>query len=45
MTLDIDECSILNGGCQDVCYNTNGSYECSCGEGKTLNANGKSCMG
>ena len=27
---DINECSVNNGGCEDVCTNTIGSYTCSC---------------
>ena len=27
---DINECSISNGGCEEICTNTNGSFICSC---------------
>lgn len=27
---DIDECDIDNGGCEQICTNTNGSYQCFC---------------
>jgi len=27
---DINECDQNNGGCQQVCTNTRGSYMCSC---------------
>ena len=28
--LDIDECRIANGGCEQKCVNTEGSYKCQC---------------
>ena len=28
--IDINECSQNNGGCEDTCTNTMGSYVCSC---------------
>lgn len=31
--LDIDECHIGNGGCEQRCTNSAGSYECSCYNG------------
>ena len=34
--IDIDECSIDNGGCEHSCINTNGSYYCSCNYGYTI---------
>jgi len=30
---DIDECLINNGGCEKVCINTPGSYQCKCSDG------------
>ncbi|KAL5017782.1 hypothetical protein ScPMuIL_003504 [Solemya velum] len=33
---DKDECAVNNGGCQHVCKNTVGSYECACHNGFTL---------
>eukprot|EP00117_Sycon_ciliatum_P035970 scpid25982/ scgid27153/ Fibrillin-2 len=30
---DVDECSHSNGGCQSICENTDGSFECSCTQG------------
>ena len=30
---DVNECSNENGGCQHDCYNTIGSYMCSCHDG------------
>ena len=43
--LDIDECSMNNGGCDQMCTNTNGSYVCSCDDGYTLNDDGLTCDG
>ncbi|KAH8382433.1 hypothetical protein KR009_003504, partial [Drosophila setifemur] len=41
--IDVDECSINNGGCQHRCKNTYGSYQCSCRNGYTLSENGHNC--
>ena len=35
-TIDIDECVDDNGGCEDICTNTIGSFHCSCEEGFEL---------
>jgi hypothetical protein len=40
---DINECAANNGGCQQNCINTLGSYYCNCSSGYTLNTDGKSC--
>ncbi|XP_058060742.1 tolloid-like protein 1 [Anopheles bellator] len=40
---DIDECAVNNGGCQQECKNTVGSYLCSCRNGYTLHDNGHDC--
>ena len=40
--LDIDECSINNGGCDQKCTNTN---VCSCNDGYILNGDGLTCDG
>ena len=42
---DKDECSLANGGCQHVCTNTMGSYQCSCNDGFKLDSNGLTCSG
>uniref|UniRef100_A0A8C0IT14 Growth arrest specific 6 n=1 Tax=Chelonoidis abingdonii TaxID=106734 RepID=A0A8C0IT14_CHEAB len=39
---DIDECSVQNGGCNQVCLNNPGSYRCSCYSGYALK-NDKIC--
>ena len=41
---DINECSGPND-CQQQCVNTEGSYNCSCVLGFTLNTDGRSCNG
>ncbi|XP_020713717.1 dorsal-ventral patterning protein tolloid isoform X2 [Ceratitis capitata] len=41
--VDLNECSINNGGCQHNCINTLGSYDCSCRNGYTLHQNRHNC--
>ena len=45
LSLDINECSTNNGGCNQTCTNTNGSYECSCNIGFNLADNNHDCDG
>ena len=40
---DRDECASNNGGCQHICQDTVGSYQCSCQSGFTLHENGYDC--
>lgn len=42
---DIDECTIMNGGCETHCTNSEGSYECSCSEGYALMPDLMTCAG
>ena len=35
---DINECAYNNGGCEQVCVNTVGSFVCSCYSGYTLSS-------
>ena len=42
---EINECSINNGNCSQLCTNTNGSYFCSCNPGYVLNGNNMTCNG
>ena len=42
---DVDECLIDNGGCDQTCNNTDGSFECSCEEGLVLAADNLNCEG
>ncbi|ESO97499.1 hypothetical protein LOTGIDRAFT_104341, partial [Lottia gigantea] len=41
----INECADNNGGCQNGCENTIGSYKCACRPGFKLHANKKDCIG
>merc|ERR1712142_95210 len=41
---DVDECATNNGGCMDVCTNTEGSFECSCFDGRILQEDYVSCV-
>uniref|UniRef100_H2LL33 Fibrillin 2b n=1 Tax=Oryzias latipes TaxID=8090 RepID=H2LL33_ORYLA len=41
--VDIDECTIMNGGCETHCTNSEGSYECSCTEGYALMPDLRTC--
>ena len=34
--VDFNECAVDNGGCEQKCTNTDGSYDCSCNEGYSL---------
>ena len=43
LTSDIDECAVDNGGCDETCINTNGSYSCQCNSGLKLLSDKKSC--
>ena len=45
MYLDINECEEDNDGCSQICNNTQGSFECSCRDGYTLDGDGKNCSG
>ena len=42
---DINECAESNGGCEQNCTNSVGSYSCMCGDGYTLNDDGRQCDG
>ena len=41
---DINECLSNNGGCSEICDNTDGSFQCSCNMGSTLADDGFSCI-
>ncbi len=43
--VDIDECSTNNGGCAQVCTNTDGSFMCSCNSGFVLADDLATCNG
>ena len=43
---DVNECvAARNGGCNQTCTNTLGSFECSCDIGYILDTNRRSCNG
>ena len=42
---DVNECQTNNGGCNQTCSNTYGSFECSCGTGYSLAMDGEDCNG
>ena len=44
---DLDECLFGLDGCSDVngCVNTDGSYVCTCGAGKQLGSDQRTCIG
>jgi hypothetical protein len=41
---DVDECLLLNGGCEHTCVNFDGGHRCSCRSGYELRQDGFSCM-
>ena len=41
---DVDECLSDNGGCDHICMNIEGSYECLCNTSYILAADNKSCV-
>ena len=43
--IDNNECEVNNGGCNQNCNNTLGSYMCSCEEGYSLNFDRFNCSG
>ena len=43
--VDINECNVSNGGCEQLCSNTVGSFLCDCGAGYQLDNNGFNCSG
>ena len=42
---DIDECAADDHGCQQLCRNIDGSFECYCRAGYRLDDDGISCSG
>ena len=41
---DTNECASNNGGCDDVCSNSDGSYTCSCSRGLVLSQDSHACI-
>ena len=42
---DLDECDLNVDNCQELCVNTEGSFECACSRGFSLDSDGVSCNG
>ena len=42
--IDIDECSMSNGGCQVDCDNTVGGFECDCPDWQMLGIDDSTCL-
>ncbi|KNC24941.1 hypothetical protein FF38_08702, partial [Lucilia cuprina] len=43
---DIDECAIKNGGCEQLCQNLPGSFQCTCESGLQIDTlTGNTCIG
>ena len=42
---DLDECLTNNGGCNQTCTNSEGSFECSCRTGYRIEADNFGCEG
>ena len=45
ITSDINECENNNGGCDQICLNSAGSYQCDCFEGYMHNKSTNECNG
>lgn len=43
--LDIDECSMNNGGCSQICNNSVGGYNCACYPGYEFDPSLQDCAG
>ena len=41
--VDVNECDVDNGGCSQICTNTNGSFTCECNNGYLLHSDGTNC--
>ncbi|XP_064348671.1 EGF-like and EMI domain-containing protein 1 isoform X3 [Camelus dromedarius] len=44
VTDDVNECAVVNGGCQQRCINTLGTFHCECDTGYRLHADGRTCI-
>ena len=42
---DVNQCDVDNGGCSQMCTNTDGSFNCSCNSGYLLDSDGLTCNG
>jgi len=43
--VDINECEIINGFCEQTCENLPGSYRCRCLPGYDMNTDNRTCNG
>lgn len=43
--LEFDECSSIDHGCEQMCINNLGGYECACKVGYQLHSDNKHCEG
>ena len=43
--IDVDECASSNGGCEQICINEVGSFQCFCEPGFTLASDDTNCDG
>lgn len=43
MCADVDECSVRPPPCEQLCHNTDGSYDCLCRTGYELDEDGANC--
>ena len=43
--VDVDECSVNNGGCSELCVNKLGSFECRCNKGYKIESDLTTCSG
>ena len=43
--IDVDECSLSNGGCDQLCVNIEGSFQCRCQQGFILDSEKRTCRG
>ena len=42
---DVNGCDVDNGGCSQICTNTNGSFICECNDGYLLDLDRTTCNG
>ena len=45
LAADINECVEGTDGCAQLCFNTEGSFQCGCNSGFSLGSDGRSCVG
>ena len=45
LNTDVNECNINNGGCDQMCFNFDGSFQCFCNAGFVLASDNLNCDG